>query len=111
MDSVQFEEFPCTTTTQGYDSPNILGSVRQGSGSADDYLAYYNRYYRIDRDEAFALAVLLFKVLMNDANPYSLDDNGQTGIERLELVNALCVNGTFAYGEEISETKLTAHEK
>lgn len=121
MDSVQIDEYACTTSTEGYDAPEVIahyGAENVIQKTADGVYAfnrYYNEFYRTKEQEYHALAVLLFRLLMN-GKPYScedmdfyVEDNREFDDKDYEL--GFCVEGKFAYGLNARDTNPSCKER
>lgn len=104
IDSVQVEEFPCVSTTPGYDSPEVIlsrGRDRFADKLPDGKYAfntYYRDFYRTMDIERFSLSVLLYRFLMNGSLPYDYRDYGKINSEDKEYNNnELCIGKQFPY--------------
>lgn len=124
LDSVQIGRFACEWSTFGYDSPEIISSRGKdklserfsGDNKVFVFNQYYKCYYRTLKNEYFAIAVLIYRLLMNGHFPYECGDfgqyfNGDRLSEEEEENLKLCVNFKFAYSNIQSNTNIECKEK
>ena len=84
MDSVQFEEFPCKVTTEGYDAPEVIGKdgkegvcAKNCNGDFKTNI-FYSKFYRTKSIETFSMATLVYYFLMGTL-PYDISDYDKDG--------------------------------
>ena len=118
IDSVQLEQFPCESSTPGYDAPEVI--LSRGYKKYDEKLSdgtfafnrYYRDYYRTLEIESFSLSVLLYRFLMNGTKPYDYADYGQVNDDKNQFNdNELCAAKKFAYSLSSEETYSECREK
>ena len=122
MDSVQFSVYNCPTTTLGYNSPEVI--LRNGRDSVlkrtdqgvFNFVDYYSRYYRTIENEYYAIAVLIYKILMLDVDPYTVSDHNDEaptpGLEQEEEEIIFCADSVYPYSAvetEVSPTNVALY--
>ena len=118
MDSVQAGEFPCDSSTPGYDCREVIlarGKDKYKEKYKDGiykFNKYYRDYYRKYEHECYAITVLIYKLLMNGKFPYTYSDFGMLNddVNIYEDIQ-LCVDLNFPYSQNQNETKETCGEK
>lgn len=112
IDSVQVEQFPCDSSTPGYDAPEVIlsrGPARFADRLPDgtfEFNRYYRDFYRTREIESFSLTVLLYRFLMNGHVPYDYQDFGKISNDEIEYNdNELCIKKDFAYGVNFNDTR------
>lgn len=68
-DSYQIDKFPCPVGSPGYISPELM--QKKGKDSSGHPIEGFKYFFREWNDEFFAIAVLLFKILMLGNRPYT----------------------------------------
>lgn len=68
-DSMQFAGFPCPVGVKDYTSPEIYKRLHTENPE-------FGKFLRTDEDEQYALANLLFRILMLNISPYNAKDVG-----------------------------------
>jgi serine/threonine protein kinase len=118
IDSVQVEQFPCESSTPGYDAPEVIlsrGPARYEDKLPDgtfEFNRYYRDFYRTLNIESFSLSVLIYRFLMNGNLPYDYQDYGKiSGEDETYNDNELCIKKKFPYGISFNDTKDTCREK
>lgn len=107
MDSVQVDQFPCDSSTPGYDAPEVIlshGSDKYADTYSDGTLAYnsyYKDFYRTMQHEQYALTVLIYRFLMNGQKPFDYQDWGKISDDDHQYNDdELCIKKQFAFGED-----------
>ena len=106
IDSAQVEQFPCVSSTPGYDAPEVIlsrGRDKFEETINDTYTfnCYYRDFYRTRDIESFSISVLLYRLLMNGHFPYDYRDYGKSDNDEHKYNNnELCIDHRFAYGVE-----------
>lgn len=114
MDSVQVDQFPCNEYTPGYQDPDIMlyfgkdklfEKYPDGIDEKYYFSHFYSHYYRNIENELFSLAVLLFRILLCNCQPYNYMDLGEESDddEELEYIK-LCVEHRFIF-DAFSDSK------
>ncbi len=103
MDSIQIDRFPCVTSTESYDSPEVVlclgrDHVDDTVGRQNKFCVFYHQYYRGPEQEYFSIAVLLFRFLFLGLEPYSDYDWSKDAEEYNMSSHALCAEQKFAFG-------------
>ena len=104
MDSVQINEYNCDVATFGYDAPEVVacqGKDNCNEKDEDDtyiYFGYYKCKYREKKHECFALATLIYQILMNEF-PYE-NTNFSDEYDDTDEKNRLKVEHEFAYSND-----------
>jgi hypothetical protein len=114
MDCVQVDQFPCITTTPGYDSPEVI--IGRGNDRFDKippgkrykFMLYYEDFYRNLEMEEFAVSVLIYKFLMHNTSPYDYIDFGKNGQDGEFNDNELCMQRKFPYSTESKNVEESA---
>ena len=115
MDCVQAGEFPCVTSSEGFDSPEVI--LRGGSNRFDRvdgvyaFNRYYRNFYRNPEMECFSISVLIYKLLMNGFVPYDYRDFGFFGGPGEYNDNKLCMKQKFAYSTDRDKVEEQANCK
>ena len=111
IDGAQLDLFPCVSTTDGYDAPEVirLFECENGEIRNSEIASYYRQFYRTEEMERFAVSVLIYRFLMNGYKPYDYRDFGKFGYEYND--NELSLNSSFPYAEAEKRTKFDASEK
>lgn len=127
IDSVQIGQFPCITSSPGYDAPEVIVFRAMKDGTVDEAVAkekskegqylfnnYYQNFYRTPENEYHALAVLLFRMMTCGASPYDCYDYE---FADPDLINEndedlhLCICHAFPYSSLEGKTKGTCRNK
>ena len=111
IDSVQIEEFPCITSSPGYDAPEVIvyramnqqGRIDKKIAKEKDatgayvYNNYYHNFYRTLENEYHAIAVLLYKLMTNGCMPYSYAEYGYVDLDEGYEDIDLQIDKSFPY--------------
>lgn len=117
IDSVQIGQFPCVTSTPGYDAPEIVMYRAIKNGKVDENIAkekdkrgnylfnnYYHNYYRTLKNEYHAIAVLLFEIMTCGCKPYECQEFGINSDDANDEDIKLCINYEFPYSSIMEKT-------
>ena len=86
-DSYQFDGFTCPVGTEEFISPFILRRV-------DENKIDYKKILRTEQEENYSIAILLFKVMMMDLNPFKC-----IGVSTIKEINKAKVECSFPFAD------------
>ena len=105
IDSVQIDQFPCVTTTIGYDSPDVMmfygrkNALDTNDDGEFSFIKFYKEFYRNVENDLYSLAVIIYRLVMFGAFPYCYEDVGlevDVDDENIEKVK-LCIEQSFGF--------------
>lgn len=117
MDCVQVGEFPCVTSTAGFDSPEVI--IGRGDHRFDwlpedrayEFNRYYTDFYRTLEMEYFSISVLIYTLLMNGFLPYEYREFGLVGDPGEYNDNELCMKQQFPYSTDFNKVEKHANHQ
>ena len=117
MDCVQVGEFPCITSTPGFDSPEVI--IGRGEDrfvwlpefKTFEFVRYYSDFYRTMEMECFSISVLIYSFFMHNFPPYDYREFGLIGDQGEYNDNELCMKQQFAYSTDADKVENNANHK